>query len=280
MTRIMAHVLEQDPDFKVFRRLQPMRRRRSGGNREGERTLCVLDLVTTGPDVRRDRILRLTLQRANVDACGRIVETHEARSWFEDPGFELAPEQVQATGITQLDVAGRTISDGEAFGLIASADMLVSHGASNHRPFVDRRLCLPATRWTCTLDDVDWHAHGFARSDLRGLLSGCGWFLDGDAGGDRTNVILNLLELGLPDGRSVLQALSEPEDASALMVEAGSVPIGATSLLRERGYRRPSGRRTWIRSISAACVEDERAWLMRRVYGGTRHLVAVRAEQA
>jgi DNA polymerase-3 subunit epsilon len=87
-----------------------------------------------------DKIIELALQRVYVSAEGRIVMTGKPRSWLEDPGVPISPEITRITGLTDEDVKGQLIAEGEARCIISSADVVLSHNAGFDRPFVEKRL--------------------------------------------------------------------------------------------------------------------------------------------
>ncbi|MFA7751961.1 exonuclease domain-containing protein, partial [Klebsiella pneumoniae] len=104
--------MARHPDFRILKRIGRMERRESGYARTGELGVCVLDVETMGFDHRLDEIIELSLQTVRIDAEGRIVSTGRNSSWLEDPGRPIPPEIVKVTGITDADVAGRSISEG------------------------------------------------------------------------------------------------------------------------------------------------------------------------
>jgi DNA polymerase-3 subunit epsilon len=94
----MATILSHHHDFRVLRRMRPMRRDGRLASHPSLLIGCALDVETTGLDHREDAIIELALQRFWAEPGGRIVVTGKPHSWVEDPGRpisrDLAPHRV------------------------------------------------------------------------------------------------------------------------------------------------------------------------------------------
>jgi DNA polymerase III subunit epsilon len=266
--RAVLAALNRHPDVMIARRLRPMRRVESRFRPTGELTVCALDVETTGLDRRNDRIIELAIQRARIDQHGRIVETGRPRSWFEDPGIPIPQKVTEKTGLTDADVAGRAISDGEAYGIISSADVVLSHNAAFDRPFVDRRLGLSGQAWICSLNDFDWEAHGFESRKLSELLLRCGWFYKAHRAEVDVTALLHLVDHRLDEGGTVMRELLRTAARPTIEIDAAGAPFAAKDELKARGYRWDADRRCWTTVIRDGSAEAERAWLETAVYAG------------
>ena len=264
----LAGTLARHPDFRILQRIGKMERREAGYARTGELSVCVLDVETMGLDHRVDEIIELSLQTVRIDAHGRIVSTGRNNSWLEDPGRPIPPEISKVTGITDRDVAGRSISEGEAFGELAAADLLLSHNAAFDRPFVERRFDLEPKAWICSLNDLDWREHGFEGRSLTQLLLQCGWFFDAHRAAGDVNALLHLLDHRLDGGGTVMKELLVNAARATSVVEAVGAPISAKDILKARGYRWDAARRVWWRAVPEEDGPAERDWVADHVYGG------------
>lgn len=264
----LARALDRHPDYRVLRRVGHMERREAGYARTGELSVCVLDVETMGLDHRAHRIIELSLQTVRIDAHGRIVSVGRNNSWLEDPGMPIPPEIVKVTGITDADVAGRSISEGEAYGELTTADLLLSHNAAFDRPFVDRRFDLPPQPWICSLNDLDWKAHGFDGRSLTQLLLQCGWFFEAHRAAGDVNALLHLLDHRLDGGGTVMKELLVNAARPTWIVEAVAAPMSARGALKARGYRWDADRRVWWRTVADADGQAEQDWAIDHVYGG------------
>jgi DNA polymerase-3 subunit epsilon len=266
----MASLVDRHRDFRVLRRMSPMKRSLARGVRPGMLAGCAVDVETTGLDVDGDVVIELALQRFWADADGRIVATGRSHNWLEDPGRPISPEITRLTGIADADVAGRSIMDPVAASLIADADFVVAHNASFDCPFVEKRLPLAAGRpWVCTLRDVDWKGNGFEGRVLSHLLMQMGLFYDAHRASTDVTALLHLLDHPLPSGGTVLKAAVEAAVKPAWMIDAVGAPFETKDLLKARGYRWDGDARHWSKEVSAKAFDDEYEWIVVHVYGGT-----------
>lgn len=265
----MASLVDRHRDFRVLRRMTPMRRNLARGVRPGVLAGCAIDVETTGLDVGSDAVIELALQRFWADPDGRIVATGRPHHWLEDPGRPIEPEVTRLTGIADPDVAGRRIMDPLAASLIADADFVVAHNASFDCPFVEKRLPDTAGRpWVCTLRDVDWKGHGFEGRSLPHLLMQMGMFYDAHRASTDVAALLHLLDHPLPSGGTVLKAAVEAATRPAWMIDAVGAPFETKDLLKARGYRWNADARHWSKEVPGGAFDDEYEWIVVQVYGG------------
>ncbi|SOB80676.1 DNA polymerase-3 subunit epsilon [Sphingomonas guangdongensis] len=273
----LAQALGRHPRYKVLRLADAARRNEPRQRNLSELTVAVIDVETTGFDQREDAVIELGIQRIKVDESGRVVETGRTYNWLEDPGRPIPPEITRHTGISDADVAGRSIMDAEAFSLLSSADAILAHNAAFDRPFVDRRLELPPRPWICSLQDLDWSANGFECRKLGCLLHRCGGFHEPHRASDDVNALVKLLEHRLESGDTVMRQLIRNASRPNWLIEAPETPFALNAILRERGYGWDQVRRQrWRFLADEALVEAEISWLVNDVYAGSREPVVTR----
>lgn len=266
----MAELVDRHDDFRVLRRMPPMRRNLVRGVRRGMLAGCALHVETTGVHVAEDAVIELALQRFWADADGRIVMTGRSHHWLEEPGRPIPSEATRLTGISDRDVVGRSIMDPVAASLIVDADFVVSHAASFDRPFVEKRLPLAAGRpWVCSRNDVDWNGNGFEDGSLPHLLMKMGLFYDARRGSAEVTALLHLLDHPLPSGETVLKAAVQAAAQPAWVIDAVDAPFGTEAMLADRGYRWNADARRWSKEVSGAAFDDEYEWAVVQVYRGT-----------
>ena len=136
----LARQLEQHPDFRVLRRLQP---REQFAESQPGHTTCrglILDTETTGFDLENDRVIELGMLLFEFDPQdGRVLRVLEAFDQLEDPGFPIPPASTEIHHITDDMVRGQRIDDAQVQRLtqgVAGVHLLVRvdprHGACGH----------------------------------------------------------------------------------------------------------------------------------------------------
>lgn len=264
----LASALASHGDYRVARRIQPMVRGDAGFERTDELSVCVVDCETTGTDHETDRIIELALQRVYVSAEGQIVMTGKPRNWLENPGVPILPEITRITGLTDDDVAGQAIVEGEARCIISSADVVLSHNAGFDRPFVEKRLGLSGLAWACSLNDIDWREAGFEGKSLSQLLWQCGWFYEAHRASSDVNALLHLLDHPLPSGATVMKEVLEGARRPSWVIEAVGAPFSARGALKAKGYRWNPAVSFWWKEVPDDALQDELSWVAVQVYGG------------
>ena len=185
----MAQRLEQDPDFRVLRRLVPITdfgpapvplSADTAQTTPGCRRVLVLDTETTGLAHQSDKIIELAMLLVDVDvASGLPFGPVALFEGFEDPGMPIPAEAQQVTGISDDMVRGHRLDDPQVEAMVSRADLVVAHNAGFDRPFVEARFpCFAGKAWACSFADIDWKAAGASSSKLSALAQDHGWFYD------------------------------------------------------------------------------------------------------
>lgn len=267
---VAARSLDLHADFRVLRRMREMDRPPNPRNRDVGRVGMAIDVETTGLDPNKHEVIELAMQRFRIDDAGFIIEVGKPRGWLEQPSIAIPPEIERITGLTDADVAGRTINDGEATSMIKDVDFVVAHNASFDRPFVEARLPLASGMpWVCTLADVDWRNLGYDDRTLSGLLARMGWFFTAHRAQTDVTALIHLLDQVPSGGSRTIAAIAiDQAEKPSSIIEAAGAPFSARTVLRERGYRWNHIRKTWSIEVAEGAVHEECAWLSRLVYRG------------
>ncbi len=279
----LACLLESHPDYRVLRRLVP--RTDFGVAPLGPvGRVVILDTETTGLDSKADKIIELALLVVEVDtATGAAVRVAELYEAFEDPGRPIPPDVSELTGITDAMVRGRKLDEEHVAALAEDAQLVVAHNARFDRPFVEARLPAFADLfWACSIADIDWAGEGWGSSRLEYLAMKRGWFYDGHRAAADCHALLAVLNSPLPlSGTTGLARLLQAAQATSFRVFADGAPFDTKDLLKARGYRWDPERRVWHGEVrDEAALDEERAWLKAKVYGGRAAAVTVEKQDA
>lgn len=266
----MATTLARDPDYRVLRRLVPVRHFERTPQGPVIRVL-VLDTETTGLDHSRDKIIELAMLQVDVDtATGLPVGAVAIYDGLEDPGIPISKEIKAITGISNEMVQGQRLDEARVAAMLEGADLVIAHNAAFDRPFCEARLPeFAQLPWGCSFADIDWKKEGHGSSKLEYLAMEKGWFYDAHRAEMDCHALLAVLGEKLPtSSRTGLAQLIAASRLPSYRLQATSAPFEAKDLLKARAYRWNSEQKVWhTRLDSEAQLTTELEWLKSTVYG-------------
>jgi DNA polymerase-3 subunit epsilon len=274
----MARRLEQDPDFRVLRRLVPIAdfgpaptAPDAGPTTPGVQRVLVLDTETTGLVHRVDRIIELAMLLVHVDtASGLPFGPVELFEGFEDPGMPIPAIAREVTGISDDMVQGHRLDDQQVEAMVLKADLIVAHNAGFDRPFVEARFPGFAEKaWACSFADIDWKAAGAGSSKLSALAQDHGWFYDAHRAQVDCHALLQVLArpVGKAPSTGLAQLIAASSKPSFKLRATGS-PFESKDQLKGRGYRWDGDAKIWYCTLAdQARLDAELEWLKAEVYG-------------
>jgi DNA polymerase-3 subunit epsilon len=136
---IMARTVEQHPDYRVLRRLQP-RPVDLDGALPWERVAVLVDTETTGLDPEHDEIIELGMLVVTYSDDGKIGRVVGEYSRLREPSVPIPEAITKLTGITPDMVVGKRIDIAEVRHFLAQADIVIAHNSRFDRPFCERLI--------------------------------------------------------------------------------------------------------------------------------------------
>ena len=264
---------DADPaDIRILRRVDLRTGATGLGDPDGPYVAAVVDCETTGLSPDDDVIIELGLRRFHYDDRGVITYVGKPYSWLEDPGYSLPPEVTRLTGLTDADVAGRSLDEDRIDELMLGATIRIAHNARFDRAFVERQLPLTAgATWACSCEEVPWRERGFdgAARNLGWLLMQTGSWHDGHRAIADVDAVIALMGHRFADGAMALSLLLRSSAARGWIVRADGAPFHKKERLKGRGYRWSPTERVWAKEIGQLDRVDEEAWLASNVYPTT-----------
>lgn len=266
-TNVANVALMEDADARIIHRLDLATGPTGDGNGQGRYVGVALDVETSGLDHKSDAIIELALRRFRYDDDGVITDLDKPYAWLEDPGRPLSAEITTLTGLTDADVAGRSIDVESAARLLRSASFVVAHNAAFDRRWVEDRLDgARAFHWVCSMSQYDWRGAGFDGRGLGFLLMQSGFFHGGHRASSDVDALIQLLRHRQTDGRTALSVMIENAVRDTWIIRANGAAFEVKDMLRARGYRWDGERKTWWREVSDDDRLAEEWWLAGHVY--------------
>lgn len=256
----LAREVEQHPDFKVLRRLQP---RPSFGVWDGEEDVlqvAIVDTETTGMNAGKDEIIEIGLVVVAVGAkSGLAFQVVDSYGALEQPSGPIPPETTKVHGITDQMVVGHRIDDHRVQDMLRSASLVIAHNAGFDRRFLEKRLPVFAELpWACSVKEVAWREEGFGSQKLDYILMQCGIFHEAHRAEADCLALLEVLQRPLEkSGGVAMQQLIRAASEKRYRVWALNSPFDVKDALKSVGYRWDAVLRCWNLEVGENALEEE-----------------------
>ncbi len=273
-TRILMDAVTTNGKYRFVERFQRIERYHAD-DASHRKTAIYVDVETTGLDVANDAIIQLAIVPFEFSSDGRIFTVHECETWYEDPHRPIPVLITELTGISDSDVAGKTIDDNRIGELLKDAALVLAHNATFDRRMIERRLPAFETKyWACSREDVAWENEGFRSHSLEWLAyKQCQMYYDAHRAESDCYMAVHLLSTVLPKcGKRCLEMLLASARCKTARVWATGSDYGTRFVLKSRRYRWGDGAnatpKAWWKDVPEDQLATEVAWLTEHVYEG------------
>jgi DNA polymerase III subunit epsilon len=266
----MAQTLEQSGAYRVLRQL-PFRQHFSAPT-ELSKVGILFDVETTGLDTAADEVVELEMVKFSYHPDGTIGAVLDTFSSLKGPTKTIPEEAIKLHGITNEMAAGHKIDSDAITAFASDAAIVIAHNAAFDRKFAERYWPVFAAKpWACSVNQVEWRAHGFEGSRLGYLLNGIGMFHRSHRAVDDCHALLEILAHTIPStDRTALSLLLENARRKTIRIWAEQAPFELKDELKKRGYRWSSGNegrpKAWYVDIDETRRDDEIAYLREFIY--------------
>lgn len=274
-------LIEQSADHRLLRRVPPPADWKLGAATEEIRRAIFVDTETTGLGD-RDEVIELALVPFEYERdSGRIVAVDHRNlfSQLRQPSFPIPPASVAIHGLSDKDVAGKTINTEMVNALVEPAHLIIAHNAAFDRPMAEKHWPIfEGKHWGCSLADIDWKGEGLGSAKLDYLLLKQGWFFNEHRAISDALASVFLLQLPLPRSkRQALATLLQSARRPLFAVRAEDTAFQQRSSLRQRGYRWDEGGSNRSKAWWILTDEPDRevGWLQSEIYGAPRKIPVI-----
>jgi DNA polymerase III subunit epsilon len=269
LLKFLAAILGTSPNYRILRRLVPQDRLSSKAPTNAF-TGIILDTETTGMTPGVDEVIELGMLKFQYGQDGQIYRLLGTFSQLQQPKKAIPAHITAITGITDEDVARRTIDPAEVEAFVAGLALIVAHNAKFDRPMCE--AAWPVFRnfnWGCSCTQIPWKEEGHEGVKLGYLLNDYGRFHNGHCAIDDCRALIYLLAQPLAcSKRLAMAALLGNARKPQYQLWAENAPFDLKDLLRNRGYRWNGESRYWSTVLDEAALADEEDYLRREVYAG------------
>lgn len=263
----LAALLEQSGRYRVLRAVPPpFTNMPPDGCPPDAKCVALVDIESSGLDPANDEMIELAIMLLFVSANGELLSHFGPVSWLQQPSRPLGSQIIQITGLTDSDLAGKSINDAMAIQLLDRADLLVAHNARFDAAWIERRFPPVAERaWACSCSEIPWLQLGFEGRAQNHLLGQHGWFSSAHRAAADVWSLFHLLQEKRHDPgstieRTHLQRLLKASSTSSVLVEAVNAPYSAKDRFKARQYRWNPDRKIWFKEMGNDDLAAERSW--------------------
>ena len=261
--------LADHPDYRVLRRIATGAPDPALADAPGVSLLAVLDSEATSVDPSAAEVVELAVTVLAHDGR-RVLGAVRSFHGLREPSGPLPDDVAAVTGLTDADLAGRSIDGDALLACLDGVSLVVAHKASYDRPVVERGVPgFPDLDWACSLEGVDWRARGHHGRSLPVLATGYGGFYAAHRAAADVEALCWVLAReggeGVDARGTILEELLAGAAATEATVWALNSAFDDKDALKARGYRwSPGGDgrpKSWFRTLDERGLDAEVAFL-------------------
>ena len=268
---IILNTISNHPDYKLLSRVPESYRYRKASD-ERIFITTIIDLETMGRNALQDEIIEIGLLSFSFSNQSGILDVCETYNELNEPKLPIPEEITKITGITDMDVKGKTIDWNEISRLLKQSHLIICHNSQFDRNFLELqtntevKVIVENKPFACTFKDINWKERGFESSKLDYLNFKLGYFYEGHRALVDCWATFNLLiqEAGAFD------ELKNNVRKKEILICATNAAFEKKDLLKNRKYRWSDGTKTlpkcWWTTISDELLEEEKIWLDNEIY--------------
>ncbi len=235
---------------------------------------AIIDLETTGLDSRNDEIIEIGTLIVSFTNEDGFISTEFADNQLQQPDKPISEEITRITGITNEDVAGKTIDWQQLENKLNDVDLIICHNASFDRNFMElqtpEHFCklIQTKAFGCSSRDVNWTELGFEGAKLEYLNLKMGYFYDGHRALVDCWATLNILL----QNKEAFEQLKASVRKKEYLICAINAAFDKKDELKARRYRWSDGSgslpKSWWTTVKEDKYQEELDYLKDEIYGG------------
>ena len=223
----------------------------------------IVDLETTGLSPEKDAIIEIGILEFCLEEGSKPAIT-SMYSCTEEPDAPITKEIEKITGLSHQVLKGTKIDWELVRRMLSKASILIAHNAQFDAGFLRRRPELKGSNfhWGCSVEHVDWRAHGYKSRSLNYLAADHG-FVNPFA----HRALFDCATTFRVVAPHIDELIERSYERRFTIYAVGS-PFESKELLKQRGYRWDGEKRSWHRNIFETELEAERSFLAEKIYAG------------
>ena len=236
--------------------------------------LAIIDLETTGLDPKTNEIIEIGTLIVSFTNEDGFIALEFADNQLQQPITPITEEITKITGITNEEVAGKSVNWQQIEHALNDVDLIVCHNASFDRNFMELQTpshfaeMIKTKAFGCSSRGVNWAQLGFEGAKLEYLNLKMGYFYDGHRALVDCWATLNLF-IRTPEAFDELKAGVRKKEHLICAINAD---FDKKDELKARRYRWSDGSgdlpKSWWTTVSEEDYQAELDYLKDEIYGG------------
>jgi DNA polymerase-3 subunit epsilon len=236
--------------------------------------LAIIDLETTGLDPKTNEIIEIGTLIVSFTNEDGFIALEFADNQLQQPNTAISEEITKITGITNEEVAGKTVDWQLIQNELNDVDMILCHNASFDRNFMELQTpshfaeLIKAKAFGCSSRGINWSLLGFEGAKLEYLNLKMGYFYDGHRALVDCWATFNLF-VQTPEAFEELKSSVRKKE---YLICAINADFDKKDELKQRRYRWSDGSgdlpKSWWTTVSEEDYSTELDYLKDEIYGG------------
>lgn len=235
---------------------------------------AIIDLETTGLNPKTDEIIEIGTLIVSFTNEDGFISLEFADNQLQQPNKPISEEITKITGITNEDVAGKSIDWLKIENELNTADLIICHNASFDRNFMELQTpehfsnLIQSKAFGCSSRGVKWSELGYEGAKLEYLNLKMGYFYDGHRALVDCWATLNLFV----QRKDAFDQLKAGVRQKEVLICALNAAFDKKDELKKRHYRWSDGSgslpKSWWTTVAEDQYEEELDYLKDEIYGG------------
>jgi DNA polymerase-3 subunit epsilon len=218
---------------------------------EDEITIALLDFETTGLSHAHDEIIELGLVILKYSrSTNEITSIDKVISEYSEPSKEITQEITDITGITNEQVAGKSIDTQLLASWLENEETyIIAHNSKFDRPFFHRLMGNDNYRWGCSASQINWIIYKNYRIEstkLEYILLKLGYFYEGHRASIDCLAMVQMF-ISLPES---LKELLANIDQDSYIINASNAPFSVKDELKSLSFRWNAEDKVWSKTVT------------------------------
>lgn len=237
---------------------------------ENAKSICFLDLETTGLNSESDKIVEVALKQVLIDTgSGELIKIVDSYESFNDPQFIMNDHNISIHGITNEMVSGKSIDWSRVEVVFENSDIIVAHNARFDRSFMDKYFPQSQEKvWACSVNDINWTELGFSSRSQELLCIWHGFYYESHRAMSDVDALIYLVTHPSYVKEKPIKELIDNAYQGGYKILALNSSIKYKDVLRNNGYYWNADSKYWWKTIKEEELEEEKDWLEGSVYQG------------